>query len=259
MIFHIDWSQVTFTEVMQHRYVVIDDVASADVLISMKNEISDCMEKNEGWFHYNSPIEVKSTNSQWLSFPSTVFQCLSELCSFKFSSELSKLFGQEVLADFGLHGAGIHVSGPGGNLNPHLDYEIHPKLNRRRIINAILYLNDSGSDFNGGELGLWSIGKSMHKDVGEPITTIIPKAGRLVFFDVSGEAWHGFVNPVDCGERLSLAVYYLSHCVEDIEHASSLRRSAVFAQNRHTIDAVGSNEAIIARATRAGLGFERDK
>jgi hypothetical protein len=254
---NIDWSIVTLNRVEQHRFAVIDDVLTPDDLAVLKREILDSRDSDEGWFHYNTPIEIKSSNSQWLSFPPIVYECLTELCSPEMSLRVSSLFDEMVTADVGLHGAGIHLSGASGNLNPHLDYEVHPKLNRRRLVNAILYLNDSGRDFNGGELGLWSIGKSIHEDVGEPITTIIPKAGRLVFFDVSGEAWHGFVNPVDGGERLSLAAYYLSKRVEDNEHVCSPRRSAVFAQNRHTIQSDGSNEAIIARATRAGFKSEQ--
>lgn len=254
---NINWSSVNLNTAEQHRFAVIDDVLTAGDLTVLKREVLESKDSGAGWFHYNSPIEIKSSNSQWLSFPPAVYECLTELCSPEMSSRVSNLFDALVSADVGLHGAGIHLSGAGGNLNPHLDYEVHPKLGRRRLVNAILYLNDSGSDFNGGELGLWSIGKSIHEDVGEPITTIVPKAGRLVFFDVSGEAWHGFVNPVEGGERLSLATYYLDIRVRDSERESSPRRSAVFAQNRHTIQSAGSNEAIIARATRAGYQYEK--
>lgn len=55
-----------------------------------------------------------------------------------------------------MHGGGWHVHANNGNLNPHLDYTIHPKVKYQRRLNLIIYLEESYKDKYGGHLGFWS-------------------------------------------------------------------------------------------------------
>jgi hypothetical protein len=55
---------------------------------------------------------------------------------------LSKKLDLFLYPDPGLHGGGWHMHGAGGNLNPHLDYSIHPKSGLMRKLNIIIYLSN---------------------------------------------------------------------------------------------------------------------
>ena len=48
--------------------------------------------------------------------------------------------GIKLFIDPGLHGGGWHIHSNKGNLNPHLDYSIHPKMDIQRRLNLIVYL-----------------------------------------------------------------------------------------------------------------------
>ena len=45
---------------------------------------------------------------------------------------------EELEADYGLHGGGVHMHKTGDYLNVHLDYDIHPKVPMQRKLNIII-------------------------------------------------------------------------------------------------------------------------
>jgi hypothetical protein len=102
--------------------------------------------------------------------------------------------------------------GRGGNLNPHLDYSIHPKIGLQRKINIIIYISSTLTEEHGGHLGLWE-SDSQKNSLGNLITSIQPKFNRAVLFDTTQNSWHGMCTPLNQPEgifRKSLAVYYLT-------------------------------------------------
>ena len=102
------------------------------------------------------------------------------------------------------------MHGPGGKLNVHMDYSIHPKLMLQRKLNLLIYMTPQWNTGWGGSLGLY--GNDDETVPGKLIQDISPIFNRAVLFDVTKNSWHGLPSPIKCPEgitRNSLAVYYL--------------------------------------------------
>lgn len=156
------------------------------------------------WFRYDNPLEVKQTCNNWHSFGPNIYKTFQHLLSQSFADFLSRYTDCELIPDLGLHGGGLHQHGPGGKLNVHLDYNLHPKLHLQRRLNCIVYLTPDWNPEWGGGLGLYKDRKTLVK-------TIEPRFNRAVIFDTRG-SWHGLPEPIRCPEgvtRNSIAVYYL--------------------------------------------------
>lgn len=96
-------------------------------------------------------------------------------------------------------GGGMHMTGPGGRLETHVDFNVHPSLPLERRLNLLVFLNDEWDREWGGVLYL---GRQREVEV-------VPLFNRTVIFACSSESWHGHPDPV-VGEhwRRSLACYY---------------------------------------------------
>lgn len=130
------------------------------------------------------------------------------------------------MADPGLHGGGYHLHAKSGNLNPHLDYSIHPLLGLERRINLIYYLSDHYNEIDGGHLGLWD--NTSAQKPGSLIKEIAPVFNSAVIFNTSQNSWHGLsrhYEPEGEKYRKSLASYYVSEPRASASH----RTRALFA------------------------------
>ena len=98
------------------------------------------------WHIYKNAIENKKTLNGWNDFNALQYKVFSEFNFPEFIHHLEEIVESELFPDHGLHGGGLHIHGDGGNLNPHLDYSIHPKIGLQRKINIIVYLADGLSE-----------------------------------------------------------------------------------------------------------------
>jgi len=133
------------------------------------------------------------------------------LNSSKFINYLSKIFSENIHADFGLHGAGINIMKGGlGKLNPHLDNNIHPKTKLKRKYNLLFFLHKEWKESWGGNLNLYSTNKKNKNLHGKLKKIIVPKQNRLIIFDTSKNSWHGVgqINKNGKVYRKSIATYY---------------------------------------------------
>jgi hypothetical protein len=96
-------------------------------------------------------------------------------------------------------GGGMHVTGEGGRLDMHRDFNRHPSLPLERRLNLLVFLNEVWEREWGGVLYL---GREREVEV-------LPLFGRTVLFACGPESWHGHPEPI-VGEhwRKSLAVYF---------------------------------------------------
>ena len=189
------------------NHCVIDDFFDLKVAKNLDLEFPSY--DSSDWFVYNNAIENKKASNNWNIFPSMTYRVLSYLCSTEFARYLSEAIDETLYPDIGLHGGGWHIHSNGGNLNPHLDYSIHPKLKLQRKLNLIVYLSKSMTQEMGGEFGLWA---DDNHSPGELIRSVAPLFNRAVIFDTTQNSWHGMVTPVEAPPmvfRKSLAVYYL--------------------------------------------------
>jgi len=203
----------------------VDNFLEEDLAQEIEKEFLDY--NSDKWFVYKNQIEDKKAQNDWNVFPSKTYQLFQYMNSQSFVDLLSEQTGVKLYADSGLHGGGYHMHGTGGNLNPHLDYSIHPKLGLQRKLNIIIYISSELKEEHGGHLGLWNHNEETNqpKDL---IKEIEPKYNRAVVFDTTQNSWHGMSRPLTQPEgiyRKSLAIYYLC---EPNQNALTNKR-AIFA------------------------------
>lgn len=193
MLDNLNWETSPFP------HVIIDDFFEHEVACQLEAEFPPY--NDPSWYVYNNALEKKKTQNLWRMFPPTTYQIFQALC-------MKTING--TVADYGLHGGGWHIHQNGGNLNPHLDYIMHPKLGTQRQYNLIVYLSRDFKPEYGGNLGFWYGDKEKPHQLAKEIE---PKFNRAVLFDTTQNSWHGLVTSISCPEgvyRKSIAIYFLS-------------------------------------------------
>lgn len=208
-----------------YDHVVIDDFFLPEIAQGLAAEFPDSASDTFNG-NYNNALEIKRTCNIWDRFGPLTYQVVHFLNSpawvdfLSFQTDCSVLY-----ADPGLHGGGLHTHPPGGKLNVHKDYSLHPKLGLQRKYNLLVYLNPAYETGWGGELGLWSDSSGQP---GHLVKTIEPVFNRAVIFDTTQNSWHGLETPnsFPAGQdRKSLALYYLT----DPPAGAETRMRALFA------------------------------
>lgn len=194
-----------------YDYLIVDEFLPEDLALSLAESIPEYGSQFWNCF-YNNPLEKKKACNDWNRFTPLLYTTFDGFLKPSFVKSIEDRFGESgLIPDYGLHGGGVHISKSGDKLNLHLDYSTHPKLGYKRKLNLIYYLTPNWDPAWGGGLQLWSHDVDTNKPK-ELVNTIENKFNRLVIFDVSDNAWHGFPEPLTCPEnieRKSLATYYL--------------------------------------------------
>ncbi len=173
------------------------------------------------WHEYDNAVEKKKSTNIWNFFPPTTYRIFSVLTSPEFLRVIAELTGiVPLFADPGLNSGGWHILKKGGKLNPHLDFNIHPKSGLQRKLNLVVFLPLEWRSEWGGELGFWEADQAKSAP-GRLLKTIPPQFNRAVFFDTTQQSWHGLSSPVQCPEgvfRKSLSVCYLTDPPPETDH-----------------------------------------
>lgn len=208
---------INFKNNQPFDHCVVDNFLEPEIADELEKEFLDY--ESPKWFYYKNAIEDKKALNDWNLFPSLTYKLFRELMSEDFIQTLSKGVGATLYRDPGLHGGGWHIHGTGGNLNPHFDYSIHPKVGLQRKINIIIYISSDLKEEDGGHLGLW-VHDEKNNQPGELLKIIQPKFNRAVIFDTTQNSWHGMCRPLTQPQgvyRKSLAIYYLTDPPQNVD------------------------------------------
>jgi len=201
---------LTNLKTIPFNYCIIDNFFTT----KLAKELSKQFPKYNSniWHEYKNKIEIKKTCNNWNTFDKVTYNTFRDLNSDTFVKLLSSKMKIKLIADPGLHGGGWHIHSDKGNLNPHMDYSVHPKIDFQRRVNLIIYLENDYKSIYGGHLGLWSHDAKTNQPA-KLIKEVFPKFNRAIIFDTSQNSWHGLSRTVSLPKnifRKSIAVYYLS-------------------------------------------------
>jgi Rps23 Pro-64 3,4-dihydroxylase Tpa1-like proline 4-hydroxylase len=159
------------------------------------------------WVYYDNDCERHKRTSRDLGLETSALPQLFELLTRpEWLTRLEHLTGiQGLQADITLHGAGLHVTDPGGGLQPHLDYALHPTLRLERRVNLILFLNDNWREEWGGAFELWD-------DAARQVVKCIqPSFNRAILWPPGDVEFHGTQTTTAAAPpRITVALYYLA-------------------------------------------------
>jgi 2OG-Fe(II) oxygenase superfamily len=195
-----------FISAEPYPFVKIDDFldpAFANEVAAAYPSFEVAMSRGINFDAVNERRKVQVTDAS--VFPGPVAELNKLLASPAFLTDLSYVTGiPNLLADEQLDGAGMHLTGPGGRLDVHVDFNLIEERKLHRRLNLLLYLNPIWDESWGGHIQLWD------KDVKNCRETFTPRLNRCVIFETSDISFHG-VAPVTTAApcpRISFATYY---------------------------------------------------
>ena len=163
----------------------------------------DALARGFSFDFVNERKKVQVTDAS--KFPEPVARLHEAIASPEFRDQLSEVTGiPDLLADAELVGGGMHVTGPHGRLDVHVDFNYVPYRKLHRRLNILVYLNPEWHHDWGGEVELWD------REVRRCHHALRPVLNRCVIFETSDKSFHG-VSAVRCPEgveRKSFAAYY---------------------------------------------------
>jgi 2OG-Fe(II) oxygenase superfamily len=156
-------------------------------------------------------------------FPDPVRRLSEALASPQFLADVEYITGiPRLLSDERLEGGGMHLTGPGGRLDVHVDFNVLEERKLFRRLNILVYLNPTWRDEWGGHIELWD------KTVKTCHFRSQPIINKCVIFETSDISYHG-VSPLKTPPdviRRSFAAYYYTK--EPPAHWDGKAHSTIF-------------------------------
>lgn len=204
MTFEINWAKLAdefaeepFNDREPFPYLVVDGLWDDEALRAARDEFPPGHDGR--WITYPDPKEYGKRAGDARMWGPVVNEFFDYVRSEEVCTRLAELTGIAPLTADDI-GGGMHMTGEGGRLATHVDFNIHPDKHwLERRLNVLVFLNDDWEEEWGGVLRL---GKP-------PVANVLPMFNRTVIFATSERSWHGHPDPV-VGDRWrkSLACYY---------------------------------------------------
>lgn len=195
-----------YTEAEPFPFVKIENFlapAFARAVAAAYPSFDEALNRGKTFKSVNERKKVQITDR--MRFPEPIAQLAAELASSSFLSDLSFVTGiPDLLADEELVGGGMHMTGSGGRLDVHVDFNYIEKRKLHRRLNLLVYLNPVWEEDWGGHLQLWD------RQVRNCREEFVPVFNRCVIFETSDISFHG-VTPITTAAplpRISFATYY---------------------------------------------------
>ena len=202
------------------KHWVRDNLISVPEVVEMGSRVSAHWGSfRSQWVRYDNDLERNKWTQNRVGVVPDCPEMFNRLVTPEFVQELSNLTGvQGLIADPLMHGAGLHIVGPGGWLSPHLDYALHPKMpTMERRVNLILFLT-------GGMGGAFE----MYDDEGREVRgRVEPEPGRVVVWCPGDVEFHGTQMVTGPLPRITACIYYLAPVRFGIT-----RKRALYVPNR---------------------------
>jgi len=194
-----------FTSAGPFPHIAIDNFIDAATCRAAAAEFPTFENAKALGFSFNAVNERKKIQiSDRTRFPPAVKALSDFLASPGFLADLSALTGiPHLVPDEALFGGGMHMTGPHGRLDVHVDFNRGEGGLHRRL-NLLLYLNPDWDEAWGGQIELWD------PQVAHCALSLSPVLGRCLIFETSQISFHG-VAPLKCPPdqvRRSFATYY---------------------------------------------------
>jgi Rps23 Pro-64 3,4-dihydroxylase Tpa1-like proline 4-hydroxylase len=124
---------------------------------------------------------------------------------------------KSLLPDPYFMGGGAMMTGSGGFLNVHVDFNWHQKLQAWRRCNVLFYLTKDWKEEYGGGLELWS------ENGDQKVKEVLPMFNRAVIFSTTATSYHGqpskVVAPTGVYRNVFSAFYYATKKNELIDNS----------------------------------------
>jgi Rps23 Pro-64 3,4-dihydroxylase Tpa1-like proline 4-hydroxylase len=195
-----------FTNAAPYPFIKVDnflDPAFAKEVAAAYPSFADALTKGKSFTAVNEKKKVQITDAS--RFPEPIARLNELLAAPAFLADLSYVTCiPNLLSDAELVGGGMHMTGPGGRLDVHVDFNYIEERKLHRRLNLLLYLNPTWDESWGGQIQLWD------KGVTKCEQSFSPALNRCVIFQTNQISYHG-VNPVTSAApypRISFATYY---------------------------------------------------
>jgi Rps23 Pro-64 3,4-dihydroxylase Tpa1-like proline 4-hydroxylase len=208
---HFDGKSASYSAAQPFPHLVIDNFLPEQLALQCARAFP--FSNSKTWTNYVHVNEKKFGLDKRPNIPPSILDLIDQLQTLDFTQLLSRTTSiPGLIADEDLTGGGLHQIHPGGFLNIHSDFLIHPhKTNLERRINLILFLSDEWKNEYGGDLEFWN------KDMTACITRVEPRFNRCVIFTTDEYSFHGcpelLKGPAGFS-RKSLALYYYTEYAE---------------------------------------------
>lgn len=198
--------KVEFDSAVPFRHILVDSLIDETLAREASNHFptfDDAMAEGFAFDFVNERKKVQISDAT--RFPAPIAKLNQALAAPEFLADLEYITGiPNLVSDPSLAGGGMHLTGPHGRLDVHVDFNFAQEKQLYRRLNVLVYLNETWDDNWGGAVELWdSQVKHCHR-------AVMPRLGRCVLFETSDISFHG-VQPLTCPEgvtRKSFAAYY---------------------------------------------------
>jgi len=195
-----------FQNASPYPHMVIEnflDPAFAKELSTSYPTFDDALKQGFSFNFVNEQRKVQISDSK--KFPEPLRRLNDAISSPQFRADLEYITGiKNLLADEALNGGGMHLTGPGGRLDVHVDFNRIEDRKLFRRLNILIYLNPEWKPEWGGQIELWD------KEVKVCHASCVPQLNRCLIFETSDHSYHG-VRPITSPPeiaRQSFAAYY---------------------------------------------------
>jgi Rps23 Pro-64 3,4-dihydroxylase Tpa1-like proline 4-hydroxylase len=182
-----------FENAKPFKHVVIDDFLRPEVAESLLAEFPTAEDKSKLVSEFGDP-HPKSARADVKNLKPSYVRMDQFIQTRSFLDLIEEITGVAGLTyDPWYYGGGTHENFHGAGLDPHFDFNIHPKTGFHRRLNVIVYLNKDWDP-------AWQGSICFHSDPwdlkGDQIKVVETAFNRCAIFETTERSWHS-VPPVD--------------------------------------------------------------